>query len=38
MELRKRHRIQVPEADYQHLASLASTVAYLEPKLAGVTK
>src|SRR5688500_9373204 len=33
MELRKRHRIQIPEADYQHLASLASTVAYLEPRM-----
>ena len=38
MELRKRHRIQVPEGDYQQLASMASTVAYLEPKLAGVSK
>ena len=33
MELRKRHRIQIPEQDYQHLASLASTVAYLEPRM-----
>jgi acyl carrier protein len=33
MELRKRHRIQVPEADYQHLASMSSTVAYLEPRM-----
>lgn len=38
MELRKRHRIQVPEGDYQQLASMASTVAYLEPKLADVPK
>ena len=38
MELRKRHRIQVPEADYKHLASLASTVAYLEPLLKEVAK
>jgi acyl carrier protein len=38
MELRKRHRIQVPEGDYQQLASMESTVNYLEPKLAGVTK
>ena len=38
MELRKRHRIQVPEGDYQQLASMESTVTYLEPKLAGVTK
>jgi acyl carrier protein len=33
MELRKRHRIQIPEEDYKHLASLASTVAYLEPTM-----
>jgi acyl carrier protein len=33
MELRKRHRIQVPEEDYKQLASLASTVAYLEPRM-----
>lgn len=31
MELRKRHRIQVPEEDYGELASMGSTVAYLEP-------
>jgi len=31
MELRKRHRVQVPEADYPQLASMASTVKYLEP-------
>jgi acyl carrier protein len=36
MELRKRHRVQVPEADYQQLASLASTVAYLEPRMKDV--
>ncbi len=33
MELRKRHRIQIPEEDYPHLASMGSTVAYLEPKM-----
>jgi acyl carrier protein len=38
MELRKRHRIQIPEEDYKHLASLASTVAYLEPKMRDVMK
>ena len=38
MELRKRHRIQVPEADYKHLASLASTVTYLEPMLKDVVR
>lgn len=31
MELRKRYRIQVPEEDYPKLASMTSTVAYLEP-------
>ena len=31
MELRKRHRVQVPEDDYVHLASMSTTVAYLEP-------
>ena len=38
MELRKRHRIQIPEEDYQHLASLASTVAYLEPRMKDTVK
>ena len=33
MELRKRYKIEVPEADYGHLASLDSCVAYLAPKL-----
>src|SRR5262245_2105513 len=38
MELRKRHRIQVPEEDYKQLASLASTVAYLEPRMREMVK
>jgi acyl carrier protein len=38
MELRKRHRIQIPEEDYKHLASLASTVTYLEPKMRDMAK
>lgn len=33
MELRKRHRIQIPEEDYKQLASMGSTVAYLEPRM-----
>jgi acyl carrier protein len=33
MELRKRHRVQIPEEDYGHLASMSSTVTYLEPKM-----
>ena len=32
MELRKRHNIEVPEADYPHLASLYSCADYLTPK------
>lgn len=31
MELRKRHRIQIPEDDYVELASMNSTVQYLGP-------
>jgi acyl carrier protein len=31
MELRKRYRIQIPEEDYPHLASMESTINYLEP-------
>ncbi len=38
MELRKRYRIQIPEGDYTHLASLASTVAYLEPTMRDMVK
>jgi len=33
MELRKRYKVEVPEADYGHLASLDSCVAYLAPRL-----
>lgn len=32
MELRKRHGIEVPEADYMKLASLESCAEYLLPK------
>ena len=38
MELRKRHRIQIPEDDYINLASMNSTVEYLEPLLKDVEK
>lgn len=31
MELRKRYRINIPEDDYVQLASMDSTVKYLEP-------
>lgn len=33
MELRKRYRIQIPEEDYPQLASMKSTVEYLEPRM-----
>ncbi len=33
MELRRRHRIQIPEEDYPQLTTLASTIQYLEPRL-----
>ncbi len=36
MELRKRYKIQIPEEDYPHLASLDSCVAYLTPMLENV--
>lgn len=38
MELRKRHRVQIPEDEYTNLASMASTVAYLEPKMRDIVK
>jgi acyl carrier protein len=38
MELRKRYRVQIPEEDYGHLASMDSTVSYLEPKMADIAK
>ena len=33
MELRKRYKIQIPEADYPELATLDSCVNYLMPRL-----
>ena len=38
MELRKRYRIQIPEEDYLQLASMSSTVGYLEPLMKDVAK
>lgn len=32
MELKKRHKIEVPQEDYPELATLSSCVAYLSPK------
>ena len=36
MELRKRYKLQIPEEEYPELATLASCVNYLEPKLKDV--
>lgn len=33
MELRKRHRVQIPEEEYGELASMESTVTYLTPRM-----
>jgi len=38
MELRKRHGIEVPEADYPQLASLDSCADYLTPKFEALGK
>ena len=38
MELRKRHRIQIPEEDYKELASMHTTVTYLTPRLKDAVK
>ena len=38
MELRKRRRVQIPEDDYVNLASMNSTVDYLEPMLRDVQR
>jgi len=32
MELKKRHKIEVPQEDFGHLATMESCVAYLSPK------
>ena len=33
MELRERYKLQIPEEEYPQLATLASCVNYLEPRL-----
>ena len=33
MELRKRYGIEVPEGEYMELATLDSSVSYLEPRM-----
>ena len=36
MELRKRHRVQIPEEEYTELASMESTINYLTPRMKDV--
>jgi acyl carrier protein len=38
MELRKRYRVQIPEDDYLHLATMQSTVDYLAPLMKDLQK
>ena len=38
MELRKRHRVQIPEDDYVQLASMNSTIAFLQPLMKDIQK
>ncbi len=38
MELRKRYRVQIPEEDYPALASMASSVEYLLPRMKDIAK
>ena len=38
MSLRKKYRVQVPEDDYLQLASMSSTVDYLEPRMRELQK
>ena len=38
MELRKRHRIQIPEDDYVNLRSMDSTVTFLEPLMKDIER
>jgi len=38
MELRKRYRVQIPEEDYPALASMASSVEYLLPRMKDIPK
>jgi acyl carrier protein len=38
MELRKRYRIQIPETEYTELASMGSTVRYLEPRMKDIAR
>ena len=35
MELRKKYKVEVPDADYGKLATLNSCIDYLEPRMRG---
>ena len=36
MELRKQYRVQIPEEDFSHLATMQTAVTYLTPLMADV--
>ena len=36
MELKKQHKVEVPQEDYPQLASMSSCVEYLKPKFEAV--
>ena len=36
MELRKQHRVHIPEDDYPHLATMGGAIQYLLPLMKGV--
>lgn len=38
MELRRRYHVDIPEEEYTALASMASTVEYLAPKMENIGK
>ena len=38
MELRRRYQVNIPEEEYTALASMASTIAYLEPKMTEIVR
>jgi acyl carrier protein len=37
MELRKQYRIQIPEEDYANMNTMGGAVAYLTPRMKGVS-
>lgn len=38
MELRRRYQVQIPEEEYPELASMKSTIEYLEPRMKDMQK